>query len=443
MKTRSKPVTTQRMDVPSSSTVKLEDDKNPPRLIVLPTTASKQAAIVTLAHPRTCALTKYYFCPETGLYEFTKSSAPKTSYKSWLLSPVEKALSESNEGSTELHNHDGSSETEHSNITEGYLFRSSELFVTTPIDPMFLLLPVLSSERTSPKNNSSKPPFLSADDIFDNVAVLARHFTHVVGDAPIRGLLISRLSAICDSVDAGDEHMYRLSNTKLLHELIKKAKRMVSHGLPPSMEERFVRRALEVPILAVKRQESTMSETANGSELQQSLAMTNTEESQSSAVSTVESQISLDTTITTPDISSDHQSSTTEDLHQLLRLRTSLSYMLSAYIPAHLASELEPAVKSSASGVDFSILEEHLARIAKLRAEAQASQSMLNMSLKRAIDENDEEIAGRAEKKRKKEEEEKKKKSGESRALKNLKKADTTGMKKMSDFFGRAAAKTK
>jgi hypothetical protein len=47
----------------------------------------------------------------------------------------------------------------------------------------------------------------------------------------------------------------------------------------------------------------------------------------------------------------------------------------------------------------------------------------------------DEDSETRAEKKRKKEEEEKRKKAGESRGVKNLKKVNVSGMKKMSDFF--------
>jgi hypothetical protein len=64
---------------------------------------------------------------------------------------------------------------------------------------------------------------------------------------------------------------------------------------------------------------------------------------------------------------------------------------------------------------------------------------MSDFSRKRGLD--DEEVEARADKKRKKEEEEKIKKAAESQAVRNLKKVNTTGMKKMSDFFGKAAAK--
>jgi len=46
----------------------------------------------------------------------------------------------------------------------------------------------------------------------------------------------------------------------------------------------------------------------------------------------------------------------------------------------------------------------------------------------------------RAEKKRKQEEEDRKKKMGESRGVRDLKKVNVTGMKKMSDFFTKKPA---
>ena len=57
--------------------------------------------------------------------------------------------------------------------------------------------------------------------------------------------------------------------------------------------------------------------------------------------------------------------------------------------------------------------------------------------------EEDDAVETRAEKKRREEEEVKRKKAGESRGIRDLKKVDTKGMKKMSDFFGKAAAKKK
>ena len=88
---------------------------------------------------------------------------------------------------------------------------------------------------------------------------------------------------------------------------------------------------------------------------------------------------------------------------------------------------------SGSSAIDFKPLDEYLARVAQLRQEAAASRNMGDYSRKRVLD--DEEIMEREEKKRKKDEEEKRKKAGESMGVRALKKVNTQGMKKMSDFF--------
>jgi hypothetical protein len=69
--------------------------------------------------------------------------------------------------------------------------------------------------------------------------------------------------------------------------------------------------------------------------------------------------------------------------------------------------------------------------VVKLRQDAAAVRSLTDYSRKRNIEDEDE----RAEKRRKKEEDDKRKKPTESRGVKNLKKVDVKGMKKMSDFF--------
>ena len=83
----------------------------------------------------------------------------------------------------------------------------------------------------------------------------------------------------------------------------------------------------------------------------------------------------------------------------------------------------------------FAPLEAHLSSIAALKSEALSLRSLSdNISRKRAVELDEEKIAEREEKKRKKEEEAIKKKN-EGRGVKQLKKVDTSGMKKMSSFF--------
>jgi hypothetical protein len=79
-------------------------------------------------------------------------------------------------------------------------------------------------------------------------------------------------------------------------------------------------------------------------------------------------------------------------------------------------------------------LDQRLSELANLREQALMSRSLGDHSRKRAWDEDEE---TRADKKRRKEEEDKKRKAGESRGVKELKKVNVKGMKKMSDFFAK------
>ena len=253
------------------------------------------------------------------------------------------------------------------------------------------------------------------------------------------------MKAVCDTVDAGDETMYRLSEEKLLSELVLKAENMIAKGLPCTMEERFIRKALEMPVLGLTREESNVSE-ANASQ-------NDTPMSESTISDTTDSQ----TSTTTSDSKASATSAATEmtitdepispsdaaSLYHLLRLRTAISYILSSYTPPSISTTLQTLLLSPQSPIDFVPLDRHLADIAKLRAEALASRSLGDFSRKRSMYEEDDAAETRAEKKRKQEEEEKRKKAGESRGIRDLKKVDTKGMKKMSDFFGKAAAKKK
>ena len=62
---------------------------------------------------------------------------------------------------------------------------------------------------------------------------------------------------------------------------------------------------------------------------------------------------------------------------------------------------------------------------------------MMGDGRKRALDDDEEAAAEREEKKRKKEDDERRRKAGESRGVRDLKKVNVQGMKKMSDFFGK------
>ncbi|KAF2828690.1 hypothetical protein CC86DRAFT_368852 [Ophiobolus disseminans] len=417
--TRSKPKPKEATPEPPVSTVKPlpSSASNPPKLFVLPKDASPDARIVTLENPANGAPSRYFFCPQEGFYEFTRIVAPKKECRSWLITGEESE----------------EQEQEENRIGAGYITKSADLFVATPIDLLFLLLPALAPKTAK----DTKQHFLALDDYLDKLYASSRHWRPLTSQhSSLKTTIEKKLRATCDTVDAGDETMYRLSNDKLLAILIKKAERMVKHGLPPSLEERFIKTALEVPVMNIKREDSSLSTISISEESTEN-------DSQVSTTTTAESQTSISTAITTPDTSTDSSPksalSTPPQIPHLLRLRTSLSYLSTSYLPPSLHA---PVTTHAHTSPTFTPLATHLSALASLRTEAAALRSISdNMSRKRAIEEDDDRVFEREEKKRKKEEEEKKKKS-EGRAVKQLKKVDTSGMKKMSSFFVKVAKKT-
>jgi hypothetical protein len=364
---------------------------------------------------------RYYFCPDKGFYEFTRIAAPKKDCRSWLIT-----------GEQGEHDSGGRNEDD-TRIGSGYITRSADLFIATPIDILFLILPALASKTAK----DTKQHFLALDDYLDMLSSSSQHWKVLTSQYPtLKSMVEKRMRAICDTVDAGDETMYRISTKKLVDLLVKKAERMVKNGLPPSLEEKFIKSALEVPVMSIKREESTLSAVSTTETVTAEDATER--ESQTSTTRSMESQISVDTTVTTPDdLPSNPTLQTPEEIPHLLRLRTSLTYLSSSYLPSSLRSIISDLLKPR-----FLALESHLAAIAKLKSEAAALRSISdNISRKRAIEEDDEKIAEREEKKRKKEEDERKKKM-EGRGIKQLKKVDTSGMKKMSSFFQKVPKKT-
>lgn len=428
----------------------------PPQLLILPEGRSGQARICTLAHPRTSNPSRYLFDPEKGICELTKVAAPKTTFRSWLISRAEPArrtiaIGDAEEASSRETSHAANNEAvpdiEQANdkpISDGYVLKNAELLIATPIDYLFLILPCFASPSAA-DSPSKKRLFLSADDLLEKLFEKSEHFNQILNHADTRQAMEGRMKAVCDTVDAGDETMYRLSEEKLLSELILKAKKMVAKGLPSTMEERFIRKALETPVLVLRREESTVSE-ADVSQNDTPTSESTISEGADSQTSTTTSDskgssTSAATEMTIPD--EPVSPSGTTSLYHLLRLRTAISYMLSSYIPPSMSTTLQTLLSSPQSPIDFAPLDKHLADIARLRAEALASRSLGDFSRKRSMYEEDDATETRAEKKRKQEEEEKRKKAGESRGIRDLKKVDTKGMKKMSDFFGKAAAKKK
>ncbi|RYP10190.1 hypothetical protein DL764_000811 [Monosporascus ibericus] len=409
---------------------------NPPKIFILPKKATEEARIVSLLNPRYAKPTRYLVCPETGIYEFTKVAAPKTTPRSWLIesSPTGASAGKTDEDCVELGT---------------YITKGADLFIATPIDPLFLILPALAAA-----SKSEKRFFLSSDDHFDSILQDSPHLAEVLRWGNVRGVLESRMAAACETSQGGDELMFRFSEEKLLNELVSKAKKMADQPLPKSMEEKFVTKVLEAPMLGVKR-EATLSvsqsqgESVSTPESETTPSTVESSESQSSASSLASatsdpSEASTAATSVTEELTTTTVTSTTEvvaatlqaseEVTKLQRLRTAFQFICSSYLVPAQAAELKTMLEERKSSLaDFTPLDGYLARIAKMRQDALAARSMGDYSRKRVVD--DEEAAERAEKKRKKEEEDKRKKAGQSRGVRDLQKVNTRGMKKMSDFF--------
>ncbi|KAI9900752.1 hypothetical protein N3K66_005014 [Trichothecium roseum] len=414
------PTSTKKIQLPAS-------DANPSKLFILPTKASKDARIVTLPNPRTGQPSRYVACPNTGMYEFKRIAAQKSTPRSWL---VEAPVKDQEGG----HHSRG-----------GQTVANADLFVATTIDPIFLLLPALAQTTNRTRSGDHESRFLMSDDHFDNLPGENSHLSELLRwDGGLRPLLESRMAAICDTVEAADESMFRLSDEKLATVLLNKARCLAAAGLPPSLEDKFVTKALESPLLTkttvaiVEKREPPQA----GNESSVSTPNTESNESQSTAttaetadtVTSAKSQPSTTATSFTEETADVVNAMVAPpDIINLQRLRTALKLILSSYVPSELESQVMAAIANlDIDSVDFKPLEEYLATLAKLRADAVASRSMGDYSRKRNRDEEEDEA--RLEKKRKAEEE-KKKKAAESRSIRELKKVDTTGMKKMSDFF--------
>lgn len=394
----------------------LPPSTKPCKTFILPSAATDDARLIQLPNPRTGELARYFFCPKLGVYEFTVVKAPSHDPRSVLFTQ------KSEEGAL-----------------KGSISKAAELLVATPIDIMFFLIPLLCPSSST----QSKGLFQPLDDIIDSQDEFPGHLQHVLYNETFRGALQARAEAICDSVEAGDEKMLRFSETKLLKELLTKADRMVAQGLPASLEERFIKQALATPLLSVKREDvgpNGSSEATDGeAELQEgkdSASATNTTSTPSVSTPSGESASTPATEAPT------EESAIPDNITHLLRVSTALTFMKESYIAQDLGARLDELLASADSPLDFKPLKDRLEHLAKLRAEALASRSLGDFSRKRNLEDEDA-AESRAEKKRRKEAEEKKKKAEQSRGVRELKKVDTSGMKKMSDFFGKAAAKKK
>ena len=321
--------------------------------------------------------------------------------------------------------------------------KSSDLFIATPFDPLFLVLPALL--ETAPKTDA-KRLFLASDDHFDKLPEESSHLNDILREEKTRKLFEERMKAVCDMVEAGSESMFRINEEKLFREILAKARRFAEGSLPRSMEEKFVTKALQAPMVARVRRDVPLADSGTSTPSTDSVdsqTSTATTESNASSLtsqaSTAATSIPEDADAITEDADAITEDAITtamqasSEIQALQRLRVSFDFICASYIPPALTSRLrEQLADKKLSGTDFAPLEEYLAELTKIRAEAVAVRGGGQYGRKHARDEDED--AAQEEKKRKLEEE-KKKKSMESRGVRELRKVNTSGMKKLSEFF--------
>ncbi|ERS96819.1 hypothetical protein HMPREF1624_07028 [Sporothrix schenckii ATCC 58251] len=464
----------------ASRTYTLEaETANPPRLFVLPKKATADARIVTLPHPRySSKSTRFLVCPETGAYEFTQISSPKSTPRSWLITGEDGVIGEKKEdekSTTEVEVEEATSKSPTTFSTQ--ITQDADLFVATTVDPLFLVLPALVAEpcftsgsdspqrplrsRSRSPSSSDRPQtakrmFLTADDHFDALRQDGgSHLSQLLRHQPaVRTLFTMRMAVVCDTVAAGDETMYRLNEDKVLLALLGKAQRTSQH-LPASLEEKFVTRALEAPVQSLKSTAGLSAAAASTNGASTPLSTTGSVDSgaeSQASTSTTASLVSEASTLSTAstgatsvaggesedDLVARAAMQAPEEVVALQRLRVAFQFICSRYVPPALTATLTKKLQgsASASGIDFTPLDAYLAKLAQMRqATALARSAALDYAGGRKRGLEDEEDDDRAEKRRKQLEEEKRKKAGESRGVKNLKKVNVTGMKKLSEFF--------
>ena len=395
-------------DAPPSAPEKAQSQ--PLTLLTLPDDISAKAWITNLgkdgAEGPTSSTQRYMCCPDTGKFlEITEISTAKDTPRSWLITPErERERSGGDSGSS---------------IGDGHITQRSDLHVATPVDPLFLLLLVVIPTKSVDGNLGKK--FLAMDDYEDILVANAPGWSYVLEHEKLRSKVLERLQSMCDETMAGDEKMYRPSIAQIAKQFLAKARKVVKYGLPRSLELEFVQKMLQIH--QTTKISSTSQETiaeddrssGQGVENENSIKSENTEDREHSRNET-------------------NPFDNTEELTRLQRLKVAINLILS-YTEPHIREQLLQAVNDDES-IDFKPLDLYLAHARSLRQEATALRAMSdNISRKRPA--TDEVLEVKAEKKRRKEEEEKKKKL-ESRAVKNLKKVNTTGMMKLNSFFRKA-----
>lgn len=400
-----------------------------PRVFLLPkaTPSSPNFTVISLPHPRTSAPTRFLLHPDTGLHEITKITPTATAPRSWLLAG---APSDTKDEKTPA-----------DWVGDGQTIQDASLYVSTPVDPLFVLLP-----RLLPAG-APKVHFLPLDDVLDTFTATdddddddddARdsagksHWGAALMPGSVaRRQVEARIRVVSDTVDVDGKTAYRPSLEKVLALLVGKCEVMAEGGLPKSMEDMFVAKPLvrpiseEQPEVGEEETEKVGDDAAMEETSRTKLVVVGKSNEEKKDEETADEE-------STPPKPRNLLPPASQATIQLLRLRVASQFLSASYLSAHLSTLLATAL---ASAHDFTSLDTYLSELKRLRSEALSLRSG-DFSIKRGLD--DDGGDGGVGKRRKKEEEEeaeKKRKKNVSKGVRDLGKANTRGMAKMTSFF--------
>ncbi|CUS07055.1 unnamed protein product [Tuber aestivum] len=378
-----------------------------PHILLLPLPPpATDLKIITLLHPRTLVPTRYLIHPAQGLHEITKLTAPSPTPRSWLLTPPPEPCRPPKW------------------LGNGQILQDGSIYICTPMDPIFVLLP-----RLFPADEADAiDRFLPVGDLFEELTKEGEGDWELVAKSQVAE---KRLAAVCESVDVGDGKAYKPSREKLMRVLDEKCVRMAKGGLPASMEEGFIRKPLIRPIAEIMAEEAEKKEGAGRVKELEVRSVKKKENRDGEGAGWGAAGAPSEAVPTPPDLQATRPwlSEASQEVTGLLRIRVASEFISNNYLSVSIAEALSDSLQKSH---DFTPLDDYLAELAKIRQEATAMR-LDDYPLKRSL-EDEEEIVDR---KRKKGEgaAEKKQKKSVSRATKELQKADKTGMPRLTTFF--------
>ncbi|KAK6512311.1 hypothetical protein TWF481_001199 [Arthrobotrys musiformis] len=405
-----------------------------PKVFILPD-SKDTTTILTLTHPSTNLPTRYLLStppsstPNTPfIYEILKVSNPAYAPRSWLITPDTPPPS--------LPDPDQKESESEEEEEKSQVIKDAHIFLTTPIDPLYLLLPHVSS-KTSSRN------FLSFDDLLESHPE-SNKWSRILNITPQASkILQSRLLSICDTVSAGDEEMFRLNQDKLYQLLISRVE-AVAKSLPTSLTK-HISKKLSKPIgtqstwkrrvetkpaggvindANIEEEDEDQPDTNPDSQLRREASKLNLQD----ADTPMEAEEVIPEDLLPP-----------EEIQYLCQLSHSLQFFQN-YLPREIYSCLSGRLDILHPQEP---LEKYIEELKSLRAAANAALDFSMSHSKRTLEDleagggtSKEEIE--REKKRKKKEEDAK----TSTAVKKLAKVDTSGMMKMTSFFKKKDPKT-